>query len=195
MPGQKLSPPIKDRKKMNNTPPLPIVFRELRPDERPLLREFLLRAIYLPEGTPPPPPEIVESPELKLYFKDFGLHPADHALVAVVGEEVIGLTWCRRMHDFGYVDEQTPSLALSLREEIGEKASVPNCWKTCFNCCAGKAMRRSPFRCKKPTRPFASTSAWDSKNSGKPTRNTFWYASYDRTPGMRLHPSPPSKLF
>lgn len=106
---------------MNNTPPLPIVFRELRTDEHPLLREFLLRAIYLPEGTPPPPPEIVESPELNLYFKDFGHHDADHALVAAVGEKVIGLVWCRRMHDFGYVDEQTPSLALSLREEYRGK--------------------------------------------------------------------------
>ena len=111
-----ISPSDKRQKKMN-TSPLPIVFRELRPDERPLLREFLLRAIYLPEGTPPPPPEIVESPELKIYFEDFGLHDADHALVAAAGEEVIGCVWCRRMHDFGYVDPQTPSLALSLREE------------------------------------------------------------------------------
>lgn len=111
-----ISPSDKRQKKMN-TSPLSIVFRELRPDERPLLREFLLRAIYLPEGTPPPPPEIVESPELKIYFEDFGLHDADHALVAAAGEEVIGCVWCRRMHDFGYVDPQTPSLALSLREE------------------------------------------------------------------------------
>lgn len=63
----------------------------------------------------------MESPELKLYFEDFGLHPADHARVAAVGEEVIGLIWCRRMHDFGYVDGQTPSLALSLREEYRGK--------------------------------------------------------------------------
>ena len=115
-----ISPSDKRQKKMN-TSPLSIVFRELRPDERPLLREFLLRAIYLPEGTPPPPPEIVESPELKIYFEDFGLHDADHALVAAAGEEVIGCVWCRRMHDFGYVGPQTPSLALSLREEYRGK--------------------------------------------------------------------------
>lgn len=36
--------------------------RELRTDEHPLLREFLLRAIYLPEGTPPLRPRSWKAP-------------------------------------------------------------------------------------------------------------------------------------
>lgn len=132
-----ISPSDKRQKKMN-TSPLSIVFRELRPDERPLLREFLLRAIYLPEGTPPPPPEIVESPELKIYFEDFGLHDADHALVAAAGEEVIGCVWCRRMRDFGYVDPQTPSLALSLREEYRGRGIGTRLLENMFELLRGK---------------------------------------------------------
>ena len=56
--------------------------RELRPDETELLKDFLYEAIFIPEGVTPPERSIIELPELKLYYADFGNGKADHCLVA-----------------------------------------------------------------------------------------------------------------
>ena len=49
-----------------------MIFRELKENETELLRTFLYEAIFIPEGVKPPPKDIVDKPELKLYFEDFG---------------------------------------------------------------------------------------------------------------------------
>lgn len=49
-----------------------IEIRPIRPEEYPLLKEFLYDAIYLPEGATAPPREIVNQPELAVYITDFG---------------------------------------------------------------------------------------------------------------------------
>ena len=41
------------------------IIREIRPEEYTFLREFLYQAIYLPEGTEPPPRSVVDLPELQ----------------------------------------------------------------------------------------------------------------------------------
>ena len=64
--------------------------RELRREEAGLLKDFLYEAIFIPEGVEPPEYSIIERPELKLYYKDFGEGPADHCLVAEVGGKVVG---------------------------------------------------------------------------------------------------------
>lgn len=87
--------------------------RLLRPEEVPLLRNFLYEAIYLPQGMEAPPRSVVDLPEL-LYIEGFGTRCGDHCLVAEVGGQVVGASWVRLMNDYGYVDDQTPSLAISL---------------------------------------------------------------------------------
>lgn len=64
--------------------------RRMRQSEYALLPELLLKAIYLPEGTPPPPFEAVFSPELLPYTVGFGAGAYDRALCAVVRGTVIG---------------------------------------------------------------------------------------------------------
>ena len=91
--------------------------RELREDEYPLLNEFLYEAIFVPEGTEPPPRSIIDAPELQVYVSDFGNEPDDHALAAEADGAVVGAVWVRIMDDYGHVDDETPSFAISLYQE------------------------------------------------------------------------------
>ena len=93
------------------------IIRKIRPEEHDLLREFLYQAIYLPEGVEPPPRSVVDLPELQVYVTDFGTRPGDHCLVAEVEKKIIGAAWCRIMEDYGHMDSDTPSLAISLLPE------------------------------------------------------------------------------
>ena len=93
------------------------IIREIRPEERGLLREFLYQAIYLPKGMEPPPRSMIDLPELHVYIADFGTQPGDHCMVAEAEGKVVGAAWCRIMEDYGHIDNDTPSLAISLLPE------------------------------------------------------------------------------
>ena len=96
------------RKNMN------VTIRKMHPEEYGLLREFLYQANYLPEGVQPPSRSVVDLPELQVYLAGFGARPGDHCLVAEAEGAVIGAAWCRIMEDYGHIDDDTPSLAISL---------------------------------------------------------------------------------
>ena len=104
----------------------------------------MYEAIFIPEGVEPPAREIIELPELRIYYEDFGSDPADYCLVATVveavsecsvpedatekdysaltqDERVVGAVWTRLMKDYGYVDDETPSFAISLYKEYRGK--------------------------------------------------------------------------
>ena len=93
------------------------VIRSLRPEETGLLKRFLYEAIFVPEGMEPPARDIVEKPELVVYTEDFGMRKGDNCLVADFGGKVVGAVWTRIMEDYGHVDEETPSFAISLDPE------------------------------------------------------------------------------
>lgn len=98
-----------------------MVIREMRDNEKDLLKVFLYEAIFIPEGVKPPPKDIIERPELKLYYEDFGSGEADHCFVAEDDGKVVGAVWTRIMEDYGHVDSQTPSFAISLIREYRGK--------------------------------------------------------------------------
>lgn len=98
-----------------------MVIREMRDNEKDLLQDFLYEAIFIPEGMEPPPKDIIERPELKLYYEDFGSGEADHCFVAEDDGKVVGAVWTRIMEDYGHVDSQTPSFAISLIQEYRGK--------------------------------------------------------------------------
>lgn len=95
--------------------------REIRKDEVELLKDFLYEAIFIPEGVTPPPRSILDQPELRVYIDDFGSRKGDHCLVADCNGKVVGAVWTRSMDDYGHVDDDTPSLAISLYEEYRGK--------------------------------------------------------------------------
>ncbi len=90
--------------------------REIRENEYCILSEFLYEAIFIPEGTEKPPKAIIEQPEIQVYIADFGKSD-DWCLVAEVKEKIVGAVWVRIMNDYGHIDDETPSLAISLFEE------------------------------------------------------------------------------
>ncbi len=91
--------------------------REIKESEYPLLNDFLYEAIFVPEGEQPPSRTILASSELQVYVSRFGEQPYDKGLVAEVDGRVIGAVWVRIMDDYGHVDNDTPSLAISLYPE------------------------------------------------------------------------------
>ena len=93
------------------------VIREIRPEEIPVLEDFLYEAIFIPENIPMPPKSIIENEDLQVYIRDFGKKLDDRCLVAEVDGKVVGAVWTRVMDDYGHIDNQTPSLAISLYRE------------------------------------------------------------------------------
>lgn len=91
--------------------------RHLLPGEERLMKRFLYEALFVPEGSDPPPEEITESPGLQVYIKDFGKYKDDHCLVSEAESRVVGMIWCRIMNDYGHINDETPSLALSVLKE------------------------------------------------------------------------------
>ena len=90
--------------------------REIRENEYYVLSEFLYEAIFIPVGMEKPPKAIIEQPELQVYIADFGKSD-DWCLVAEVKEKIVGAVWVRIMNDYGHIDDETPSFAISLYEE------------------------------------------------------------------------------
>ena len=91
--------------------------RKMLPEEYPLLNAFLYQAIFIPEGIAPPPYEIIFQPELQVYTRNFGESAHDRAFAALVNGRIIGAVWVRIMDDYGHLDADTPSFAVSLYPE------------------------------------------------------------------------------
>ena len=93
------------------------LIRKLCSGESGLLKDFLYQAIFIPEGAEAPARDIIERPELRIYYENFGRGFGDHCLVAESEARVVGAVWTRIMNDYGHVDDQTPSFAISLLPE------------------------------------------------------------------------------
>ena len=91
-----------------------LTIRPLRDDEYFELDSFLYEAIFIPEGIEPPPREIIFQPELQVYVADFGSRHGDIAVAVETGGRIVGAAWSRIMNDYGHIDDETPSLAISL---------------------------------------------------------------------------------
>lgn len=93
------------------------LIRPIRKDEYSLLEDFIYEAIFIPEGVEPPPRSIIENDDIQVYIKDFGSSKHDRCFVAEVDGKVVGAVWVRIMDDYGHVDDETPSFAISMYKE------------------------------------------------------------------------------
>ena len=93
------------------------VIRNVEKNEYKLLESFLYEAIFVPDGVEPPPYEIVFQPELQVYVENFGSRKGDIALCAEADGKIVGAVWGRIMNDYGHIDDETPSLAISLYKD------------------------------------------------------------------------------
>ena len=103
-----------------------MIIREIKKTEYDLLKDFLYEAIFIPEGVEPPSRDIINLPELKIYYENFGTGRADFSIVADDDGKVIGAVWTRIMNDYGHVDDDTPSFAISLYKEYRGKGIGTN---------------------------------------------------------------------
>ena len=94
-----------------------IVIREIRPEEIPLLNDFLYEAIFVPEGVPAPSRSVIEQEDLQVYVRDFGKEADDRCLVAEADGKIVGAVWTRVMNDYGHIADGIPSLAISLYKD------------------------------------------------------------------------------
>ena len=92
------------------------IIREIKEEEYPILSDFLYEAIFIPESMEKPPKAIIEQSELQVYIADFGKED-DWCLVAEVKGKIVGAVWGRIMNDYGHIDNETPSFAISLLKE------------------------------------------------------------------------------
>ena len=93
------------------------VIRKLKQEEVKILDKFLYEAIFIPKGVEAPPMEIINRPELRVYVDEFGTKNGDICFVAETNGLIVGAVWVRIMNDYGHIDDETPSFAISLLKE------------------------------------------------------------------------------
>ena len=81
---------------------------------------MLYQSFYVPEGEKPFPREILQEPHISKYVSDWGRH-GDIALIAKTQDrEPLGVVWLRGFDGtnmgYGYVDDNTPELWISVAE-------------------------------------------------------------------------------
>lgn len=94
-----------------------MIIRKLNQNEKEILKDFTYEAIFVPEGFPAPDRNIVDQPELKIYYEGFYDRSSDCCLIAETDGKTVGAVWSRIMDDYGHVDDETPSLAIAVLEE------------------------------------------------------------------------------
>ena len=126
-----------------------MILREIKENETEILKDFLYEAIFIPEGMELPPREIIEQPELRLYYDGFGIGEADFCIVADDEGKVIGAVWTRIMNDYGHVDEETPSFAISLYKEYRGQGIGTKLMKEMLNFLKEKGYKRASLAVQK----------------------------------------------
>jgi len=98
--------------------------RPLKQEEYSLLENFLYDAIFVPAGEEALPRSVLLEPSIQNYYQDFG-RAHDYCLVAEQEGKLLGAVWARVLSGpvkgYGYVDEQTPELAISVQNEFRGK--------------------------------------------------------------------------
>ena len=123
--------------------------RALREKEKELLKDFLYEAIFIPEGVEAPDRDIIEKPELKIYYEDFGKDTADHCLVAEDEGKVVGAVWTRIINDYGHIDDKTPSFAISLYREYRGRGIGTKLMQEMLNLLKEKGYKRASLAVQK----------------------------------------------
>jgi ribosomal protein S18 acetylase RimI-like enzyme len=97
---------------------VPVTIQPLNAADEPLLWKLLYHAIFVPEGSEPPPLDIVREPALARYVQGWG-QPGDLGFKAVTAEgKPVGAAWLRPLtrteKGYGYINDAIPELSIAL---------------------------------------------------------------------------------
>lgn len=123
--------------------------RELKENEYKILDNFLYEAIFIPKGMKKPPREIINNEELQVYVKDFGNYKDDNCIVAELNNKIVGACWTRIMNDYGHIDDNTPSFAISLYEEYRGKGIGTKLMETMLKLLKDKGYKKTSLAVQK----------------------------------------------
>lgn len=104
--------------------------RAIRENEYPILANFLYETIFIPKGAKKLPKFIIKQPKLQVYIADFGKED-DQCFVTEVERKIVRAVWGRIMDDYGHIDDDIPSFAISLSVQKANYA-VNMYQKLCF---------------------------------------------------------------
>jgi GNAT superfamily N-acetyltransferase len=94
-----------------------ISFRPILCSDEPFLWEMLYIALYVPEGRPPFPREILQEPDIACYVQGWG-RAGDWGLLACDGDIPVGAIWLRQWtgneKGYGFVSPSIPELSIAL---------------------------------------------------------------------------------
>lgn len=95
--------------------------RKILSAEYPLLEDIMYEAIYHPDPQNPYPKDVIYYPQVRVYWDNWGNGKDDHCLLALIANKPIGAVWIRtfqgKIKGCGYIDEQTPEIAIALFKE------------------------------------------------------------------------------
>jgi len=114
----------------------------------PVLEDFLYHAIFLPPGVKPLPREIIYTPEIFIYIKDFG-GKNDCGIVAELDGKIIGAAWTRIIPAYGHVDNKTPELAISVLPDWRGKGVGSEMMKNLFELLCERGYRQTSLSVQK----------------------------------------------
>jgi GNAT superfamily N-acetyltransferase len=118
-----------------------ISLRPIVSSDEPFLWEMLYLALYVSEGQPPFPREILKEPDIACYVLGWG-RPGDWGLVACDANTAVGAIWLRQWSGeekgYGYVSPSVPELSIALLPEYRNKGLGSRMIKTVISMAHGK---------------------------------------------------------
>jgi ribosomal protein S18 acetylase RimI-like enzyme len=100
------------------------IIRPADTKDYPFLRQMLYKAIHIPEGEAKPPLSILDAPEINKYVSGWK-KTDDVGFIAEIEGKALGAAWARLFENadaggYGFVDNETPELALAIYEKYRE---------------------------------------------------------------------------
>lgn len=96
-----------------------ISFKRTNKVSRSFLRDMLYMALYVAADEPPFPISVLDKPDLRKYFENFGARDKDMAVIASEDKETIGIVWGRLYSSlrpsYGFISEDIPEITLAVQ--------------------------------------------------------------------------------
>ena len=122
--------------------------KELHESDYDLLKEFIYWAIFVPPGTKQPERNIINNPDVFIYIDDFG-QKDDYGVFAEVDGNAVGAAWTRIIPAYGYIDDETPELAMSMLPEYRSQGVGTELMKKLFELLSKKGYKETSLAVQK----------------------------------------------